>query len=104
MTIAEIKAAINAKEGITLPTLAMTRQFAEDKVTPTEWLSFWHDESRVRVTMHQDIKESLVKEVGKADLSFKREEIPAGKTKTGEARAAYVRYVIITPKHVEACF
>lgn len=108
MTIAEIKAAISADQSFQLGTLSMVRQFndvpsAEDpKVsvkTPTEWVSHWDNNHRVRITMHQDIMQQLKTNPSKADLALKMEKVPAA----GD-RAPYVRYVVITPRDVEATF
>lgn len=108
MTIQEIKAAISAKEGFPLGTLNMVRQFNtepnpaspnEPTKTPTEFVSHWDNDHRVRITMHQDIMEQIKSNLAKADLAVKRTEIPAEGN-----RATYVRYVVITPRDVDATF
>lgn len=103
MTIQEIKTLIGSKLGITLGTLSMVRQFDQDPLDPTKtvassWVSHWDNDHRVRVTMHEDIMAAIKADPTKADLAFKYEAVkPADKQ-------AYHRFVIITPKDVEATF
>ncbi len=105
MNIQEIKAAISAKCNTTIGTLAMVRQFDEStdaagtvtKVA-SPWVSHWDNDARIRVTMHEDIMASLKTNPLKSDLAFKYEHVkPADK-------APYHRFVVITPKDVEATF
>lgn len=100
MNIVDIKAAIAAKTGFPLPHLTMVRQMEQDKPEEkTEWLSHWDNDNRVRVVMHQDILESIKANPEMATLAFKYEEVP----ETTD-RAAYKRFVVITPKNIEATF
>lgn len=99
MTITEIKAAISAKSNFTLSSLSMVRQYDSTTKEKTEWVSHWDNDHRVRVTMHQDIMNTLLGNPTFAGLALKCEQIPAD----GE-RAAYTRYVVITPKDIDATF
>jgi hypothetical protein len=111
MKMSELKAAIAAKAGITLPTLMMVRQFAlntdgtTDMTKPTEWVSHWDNENRVRITMHQDVMNTVKATPDFSGLSFKYEELPELGTPGQDGyRAPYKRFVVITPAHVEATF
>lgn len=100
MTITEIKSLISAKTATTIGTLAMVRQFDDvaGVKTPSEWVSHWDNDSRIRVTMHEDIMAQLKANPTKSDLAVKYELVsPADK-------APYHRFVVITPKDVEATF
>lgn len=105
MTINEIKGAISTKLSVTIGTLSMVRQFDETTnpdgtivKTPSEWVSHWDNDHRVRITMHEDIMNQLKANGAKSDLAFKYELVqPADK-------AAYHRFVVITPRDVEATF
>lgn len=105
MNIQEIKAAISAKASFVLGTMSMVRQFNEATdaagvvtKTPSEWVSHWDNDHRVRVTMHEEIMAALKANPTKSDLAFKYELVqPADK-------AAYHRFVVITPRDIEATF
>lgn len=99
MTTLEIKALINAKEGIVLPTLSFQRQFGEDKVTPQPWVSHWDNDHRIRITMHEDVMAILKANPMRGDLAVKDELVAATDT-----RAQYKRYIIIVPKNIEYTF
>lgn len=108
MTIQEIKDAISAKSKFTLGTLSMVRQFktvidptdtTKTVQTPEPWVSHWDNDHRVRITMYEDIMAELKANTSKADLAFKYELVQAH-----DAVAAYERYVVITPRGVEATF
>jgi hypothetical protein len=98
MDIQEIKAKISAEQNFPLGTLNMVRQFNEQK-EPTKWVSHWDNDHRVRVSMHEEIMGQLRADPKKNDLGLKREIVAAT-----EERASYVRYIVITPKHIEAAF
>lgn len=98
MNIEQIKSAIAANMGVSLPNLIMVRQFNEDKV-PQPWLSHWDNDHRIRVTMHEDVFNQIKADTSKAGLAFKKEVVEA----TSE-RAAYTRFVVITPANIEATF
>ena len=103
MNIQEIKAAISAKVGTVIGTLSMVRQFDADPVDNTKkvitpWVSHWDNDQRVRITMHEDIMSALKADINKSDLAYKYELVkPADKQ-------SYHRFVIITPKDIEATF
>lgn len=98
MNIQQIKAAIASSANISLPSLTLVRQFDEAKV-PQPWVSHWDNDHRVRITMHEDVLKQIQANPEKAGLAFKKEEVLATQT-----RAAYTRFVIITPLHIEATF
>lgn len=107
MNMQELKQAISAKAGIPVTTFTFIRQFAQgedgnsDQTKPTEWVSHWDNDNRVRVTMHQDVMNTIKSNPAVA-LAFKYEEIPANGTPGLVGyRAAYRRFVVITPANVE---
>lgn len=103
MNISEIKAAISAKVGTVIGTLSMVRQFDADPTDATKkvaspWVSHWDNDARIRITMHEDIMNQLKTNPAKSDLAIKYELVqPADK-------APYHRFVVITPKDIEATF
>lgn len=100
MTISEVKAFVGAKTNATIGTLSLVRQFDEvDGVkTASQWVSHWDNDHRIRVTMHEDIMNALKANPAKADLACKYELVqPSDK-------AAYHRFVVITPRDIEATF
>lgn len=98
MNIQQIKEAIASNMGISLPNLVMVRQFNEQK-EPQPWLSHWEDDARVRVTMHEEVFNRIKEDPSKPGLAFKKEVVPAT-----QERAAYTRFVVITPLNIEATF
>ena len=96
MNISEIKSAIGSKHGFQLGTLNFVSQFEQGTDAPTEWLSHWDNDHRVRVTAHQDIISKLKENPQLNTLAMKSEVVPA----TAE-RAAYARYVLIILQHIE---
>lgn len=103
MNIAEVKAAISAKVSCVIGTLALVRQFDADptdatKKVSTPWVSHWDNDHRVRVTMHEDIMAALKANPIKADLALKYELV------SPSDKAPYHRFVVITPKDIEATF
>jgi hypothetical protein len=99
MNIQQIKADIAAKTKAPLTTLTMVRQLDQTTEKPTEWLSHWDNDNRIRVTMHQDIFNEIKANPAKEGLAVKREDVPAT-----DSRAAYTRFVVITPKNIEGTF
>lgn len=103
MNIQEIKNVIDSKLGILLSTLSMVRQYDQDPLDATkkvasEWVSHWDNDNRIRITMHQDIMDAIKVNPTKADLAYKYELVnPVDKS-------PYHRFVVITPKDVEATF
>jgi hypothetical protein len=102
MNIQEIKAIIGAENGFTFGSMPMTQQFdtvkdskGNETEVPNDWASYWNNDVRVRVTAHKDILAKLAAEPNFAALAVKKELLPA----TAD-RAAYTRYVIITPRDV----
>lgn len=99
MDIKQIKAELAAKLGFAIPNLQMVRQFEQDETTPAPWLSHWDNDHRVRVVMHEDVFKQIVADQNFNTLALKYEEIPA----TTE-RESYKRFVVITPRNIEATF
>lgn len=101
MTIQQIKDAIG------IATLMLVRQLEpipegapiDFKPVPTQWVSHWDNEKRIRVTMHEDVLKVLKANPSKNDLAIKKQEVLASDT-----REAYTRYVVIVPANVEATF
>lgn len=80
--------------------LLMVRQMDQIEPTkPTEWLSHWDNEERIRVTMHQDVMKTIKADPKRADLALKTEVVAAH-----DGVADYVRYIVITPRSIEATF
>ena len=101
MNMHQIKAQISAKTGTPIVALNMVRQFEDDaKTVSTPWLSHWDNDARIRVTMHEDVLNLLKTDADSNGLALKYEEVqPAD-----ESKSPYKRFVIITPKHIEASF
>lgn len=95
----QLKADITAKSGFPVGTLQFVRQFAEDGVTPTEWVSHWDNTNRIRISMHQDVMETLRANPAFEGLAAKFETMPAK-----DDRESYDKFTIITPKHLEMAF
>lgn len=87
------------KDQIGLKNLVMVRQFEQDTNTPTPWLSHWENDSRIRVTMHEEVFNQIKADPEKSGLAVKKELIHAN----GE-RAEYIRFVVITPRNIEGTF
>lgn len=88
------------KEQTKQKTLAFVRQTAEGgEVTP--WLSHWDNDSRIRVTAHEDVINQIKAKPDMLELGLKTETVLAHKSSTGEDVAEYTRFVIITPKNIE---
>jgi hypothetical protein len=106
MTISEIKAEISLKAGIpSIGTLSLSRQFAEDSTPenpkPTEWLSYWNNEHRVRVIMHEDVAKQIATTPNFAALAVKPMEIVQPED---ASKPPYKRFIVITPTNVEFTF
>jgi len=99
MNIFQIKAEIAAKCGVAVPNLVMVRQLTEDK-QPTEWLSHWDNDNRIRVTMHEDVFKKIQADPKKCTgLAIKKSIEEAT-----DERAAYTRIIVITPQHIVGTF
>lgn len=98
MNIQQIKLEVSSKTGKALPVLTMVRQLAEDK-SSTPWLSHWDNDNRIRVSMHEDIFNQLKANPAFDGLAVKKQDVVA----TAD-RAAYTRFVVITPKNIEGTF
>lgn len=92
MNIAQIKTQIGQ------PILNMARQLDEQEV-PQPWVSHWDNDNRVRVTMHDDVFNTILADKLFDKLAYKKEVVLAN-----EKRAEYTRYVVITPKQLLATF
>lgn len=92
MNISELKAVIG------LGSLLMVRQTEQDDAkTPTDWLSHWDNDKRIRVTMHQDVLAKIKAEPNFNGLALKPKELVSP-----EGKAPYTRYIVIIPANVEA--
>lgn len=98
MNIQSVKQQIAAKAGIQLPTLMLSRQ-KNEAGEEQPWLSHWDNEKRVRITMHDDVANTIKGDPTFDGLAFKEEVVAA----TNE-RAAYTRFVVITPTSVVMTF
>lgn len=98
MDINMIKATIATITGKPLLSLDMSRQLDVDK-KPTQWYSYWDNDNRIRVVMHEDIFAKLkADKTAVTGLALKPVAIvvPDGKP-------SYMRFVVITP-NIEASF
>lgn len=93
MNIQEVKTQI----GLGNKTLMFVRQMdQENKDTQTPWVSAWDNDTRIRVTMHENILAQLKNNPQFAGLALKKEVVAAHADV-----AEYIRYVLITPLNVE---
>jgi hypothetical protein len=100
MNIQDIKTQIARENNVVITKLDMVRQYEDkEKTIPTNWLGFWIDEKRIRVVMHQDVM-ALIKANPMMDTIALKKEV----VEESETSKAYLRYVVITPKHIEASF
>lgn len=105
MNINQIKLEVSNKSGKPCSTLTMVRQLTNDAAkTPTEWLSHWDNDNRIRVSMHQDVFNQIKANPAFDGLAVKKELVAAKVENGTEIRAAYLRFVVITPKNIEATF
>lgn len=112
MNIQEIKAAINAKHNLAgnheIKSLAMIRQMVKEgeEELPTEWLSHWDNDRRIRVTMHEEIFGKVKADPTFNTLAFKTEVVAEHPNKLDPTQTipAYTRYVVIEPRNVEGVF
>lgn len=102
MNIQQVKEHISQKAGFTLVSLSLSRQMAEestpDNPVPTEWLTHWDNENRVRVVMHQDVMEKI-----KSDLTFNSLAVKPMEIVEKEGVKPYKKFVVITP-NIEVTF
>lgn len=107
MNIQQIKSEIAAKNSAVILALNMVRQFADkDKKQPEPWLSHWDNDKRIRVTMHEDVFNQIKLNPKMEGLAYKSELVAAEyeADSTTVKRAAYLRYVVITPTSIEGVF
>lgn len=84
------------KTKIGQPVLTMVRQLDETTKEKTQWLSHWDNDNRVRVTMHEEVFNQILQDKDFGGLAFKTEIVKS------EGKQPYTRYVVITPKNIEA--
>jgi heme-degrading monooxygenase HmoA len=92
------------KTQLGIPTIMLVRQKEQDSDTPTQWLSHWENEKRIRVTVHEDVLAEIKKKADRNDLAIKRQVVGAKVENGVTTRESYVRYVVIIPTNVEATF
>lgn len=95
MNLLQIKAATEQT------TVMFTRQ--TDKLDqPTEWVSHWDNDKRIRVSMHRDVMGKIKADPNRTDLALKPAEIVNNTPEALEAgKKPYTRYIIIVPNNVE---
>lgn len=108
MNITDIKAVISRELGFTLPGLNMQI----DKSTPegANWPSAWLDGDRVRIVMHIEVLNKIKADPNFNGLALKSAEhkaaVTKGQTINGKTydkdRAAYTKYMVITPNEIVA--
>lgn len=104
MNIQDVKAQIGKENNTVINHLVMVQQFLLDKSgketeIPSEWVSHWDNDNRIRVTMHQDVFNRIKNAPTEAGLALKKELVEAKPDK-----AAYMRYVVITPQNIVGTF
>lgn len=109
MTINDIKDIIKSTEGISALTLDMSRQMAKDatdatKEVPTEWFSYWNENPRFRLVMHEDVFIPLKADKSLQGLVLKYYDKKVFDNVTPEGKAPYHRYVVTMPTSIEASF
>lgn len=104
MNINQIKQSIAVSTGREFPVLQMVRQMEADGTTPQPWLSHWDNDNRIRVVMHQEVFEQIKADTTLAVLAVKREDVPEAINPDKTVRAAYIRFVVITPRNIEGTF
>ena len=105
MNIEQIKVAIGAKLGISLPCLDLAGQLDETtNLVDTTWLSHWVEDGRVRITMHEEVYSKIKADKTFSGLAIKpMEVIPeriADPATEVTYRAAYRKFMVITPKSI----
>lgn len=98
MTIAQIKAELSLKLKVSMVTLNMAQQLDEQD-QPTEWISHWDNDNRIRVTMHEEVFATIKGNKSYDQLAYKLTVV-----EKKEEREAYTRVVVITPRHLLATF
>lgn len=102
-TTLQIKSQIASKFNITPDTMMFTRQFeqvaAGEAPKPSPWISYWNNEQRFRVAMHDDVAKQIKANPTIDTLAYKVETVPAT-----ASREAYTRFVLIIPTNVELTF
>lgn len=84
----------NAKKAMGLTQLNLSRQLAEDQQTPTEFLTHWDNEKRIRVIVHQNVV-NTAKEQPNAAIFFLKKSDEA--SKSGQyAGVMYTKYILCT--------
>lgn len=98
MNIQQIKVQIAQENNVVITALDLVRQFEDEaKTVPTDWLSAWIPEKRIRVAMHQDVLATIKTNPIMDTLALKKEVVDAH-----DATEEYTRYIVITPKHIVA--
>ena len=110
MNIQQIKQQISAITGVPIIALNMVRQMTQETQgtetpEPTEWLSHWDNDNRIRVTMHENVLKTIKDDPKVNVLALKNTLVEAeGQPGDDAYRAAYRRFVVITPNFIEASF
>lgn len=99
MNIQDIKSEVSTKTGAVITKLNMVRQKDQNTDQPQPWLSHWDNDSRVRVTMHEDVFNQIKANPLMEGLAYKTEKVDATPD-----RAEYIRFVVITPTSIEGVF
>lgn len=104
MTIQQIKVAISAATGKPLPFLQFVTQLDAEK-KPTEWVSHWDNINRIRVTMHQEVLQTVLATPEFNGLAYKVETVqPVPDPITKEEKSPYIRFILITPQNIVGTF
>ena len=100
MNIQQIKREVATKQNFMTKDFSLDiRQDLDEKDQPTDWVSYWENETRTRISMHKDVFAKLQADRNMEGLAYKFEVVPA----TPE-RAAYTRVIVITPANILATF
>jgi hypothetical protein len=100
MNITEIKADIAKHDNIIIGSMPIQQQFEDVECTkPQPWFSYWNNDARLRVSMHQEVFEAIKADKSLNKLAYKREIVPAKAD-----RPSYVRYVLIIPRNIADVF
>lgn len=96
---------VGIKQAVNIPELLFIRQMDEtdpNNPVPSEWVSHWDDNKRVRVAMHNDVLNVIKNDPTVATLAVKKQVVVAHKSATSDEMVAeYTRFVVIIPANIE---
>jgi hypothetical protein len=99
MNTQELKLQIASKAQIPAPqTMMWTRQL-DSNDAPTSWLTYWDNDNRVRVVMHDDVAAKI-----KSNPAFDQLALKPMEEVTPEGKKPYKLFIVIVPQNVDLSF